>query len=83
MTEPKLCEERPFPALSACVREAGHEEKCVFARGARSGSAVTLYEKGRGHTFKAIYELELEPGASLSRSEAAALLAGAEARRPD
>lgn len=82
MSEPELtlCDERPFPALSACVREAGHKEKCVFARGTGNGAAVTLYEKGRGHTFRAIYELELKPGARVSRAEACALLAVAEAQ---
>lgn len=83
MSEPEieLCSEKPSAVRSACVREAGHEGKCVFARGNRAGSAVTLYEKGRGQTFRAIYELELMPGSRLSRVEVGALLAAAEAAR--
>lgn len=74
-----LCDERPFPNLSACVREAGHDAKCVFARG--RGDHVTLYERGRGRTFKAIFELELKRGARLNREEAHAMLAVAELLR--
>lgn len=81
ITAADLCQERPFLHLSACVREAGHDKKCVFAKGTNTGASLTLYEKGRGHTFRAIYELELEPGTRLSRIEAYALLALAELQR--
>jgi hypothetical protein len=81
LTAADLCPERPFPHLSACVREVGHDEKCVFAKGSAAGSSLTLYEKGRGHTFRAIYELELEPGTRVSRTEACALLWVAEQHR--
>lgn len=82
-TVESLCPERPFPALSACVRERGHDpkkQKCVFAKYA-TPTRLSLYEKGRGHTFHAIFDLELKPGARVSRTEAAALLAVAELQR--
>lgn len=81
LTTADLCEERPHRHLSACVRERGHSQKCVYAKGTQGGASLTLYEQGRGHTFRAIYELELEPGTKLGRVAACALLTVAEMHR--
>jgi hypothetical protein len=80
--ELRLCTERPFPALSACVREAEHEGRCVFCRGTADGGALTFYEPTpRGAGFKALIRADLKPGERLNRTEAAALFAYLEAAR--
>lgn len=78
---PVLCSERPFEALSACVREAGHEERCVFCRTTPDGSALTFYEAtARGGGFRAKIRADLEPGERPGREQAAAVLAIREAQ---
>ena len=68
-----LCPQRPFPHLSACVREDGHDGKCVFARGERA--VLNFYEQGRGRTFRLVVHADLKPGPKPTRMEAAALYA--------
>lgn len=77
MTEMVLCPERPFPALSACVREEGHDGRCVFARGTERGDAITFYEATpRGAGFKAIVHADLEEdGTRVARKGAAVMWA--------
>lgn len=84
MTEPTivLCTERPFPALSACVREVGHDGACMFCRGVPDGSALTFYRaRPRGGGFEAALRADLKPGERFGRMDAAALLALLEAAK--
>lgn len=77
-----LCPERPFEALSACVREVGHEQACVFCRTTPDGAALTFYEPTpRGGGFRAKIRADLEAGDRPSRAEAAAILAVLEAAK--
>lgn len=87
-----LCPKRPFRQLSACLREEGHDGRCVFAKGTPGGrhreegsSALTFYEQAaRGRSFRALAHADLQPGARPTRREAAALWAFVEMRaQPD
>jgi hypothetical protein len=82
-----LCERRPYPALSACLREAGHDGQCVFAKGSpggrgRGASAVDFFrESPRGQTFSRVAHADYQ--GRPSRTDAAALWAIIEARETD
>lgn len=81
ITADDLCPLRPFPHLSACIRLRDHEGRCRFAKGTSTGAALTIYEQGRGHSFRAIMNLTLERGARLSRVEAHAAVEALELAR--
>lgn len=80
-----LCSRRPFPDLSACVREDCHGGRCVFTRWTdRTQRAVNFYEESaRGGTFTFIAHADFRGPGRAGRMEMAALYAVVSSARPE